>query len=70
MVWHYSIYSNLVKCFICFAAGENNLPHNYIRALEDWCLCQAISSLEETGKLSEAEALCSKVWWHHTGRLW
>ncbi|KAM6036199.1 superkiller complex protein 3 isoform 2-T4 [Theristicus caerulescens] len=40
--------------------GENNLPHNYVRTLEDWCLCQAITSLEETGKLSEAEALCTK----------
>ncbi|XP_066196026.1 superkiller complex protein 3 [Sylvia atricapilla] len=40
--------------------GESNLPHNYVRALEDWCLCQAITSLEETGKLSEAEALCNK----------
>ncbi|KFO10173.1 Tetratricopeptide repeat protein 37 [Balearica regulorum gibbericeps] len=40
--------------------GENNLPHNYIQTVEDWCLCQAITSLEETGKLSEAEALCTK----------
>ncbi|XP_053858484.1 SKI3 subunit of superkiller complex protein isoform X3 [Vidua macroura] len=40
--------------------GESNLPHNYVRTLEDWCLCQAITSLEETGKLSEAEALCNK----------
>ncbi|NXG82688.1 TTC37 protein, partial [Stercorarius parasiticus] len=40
--------------------GKNNFPHNYIRNLEDWCLCQAITSLEETGKLSEAEALCTK----------
>lgn len=45
-----------------FAAGENNLPHNYIQTVEDWCLCQAITSLEETGKLSEAEALCTKVY--------
>ncbi|NWU50846.1 TTC37 protein, partial [Dromas ardeola] len=40
--------------------GENKLPRNYICNLEDWCLCQAITSLEETGKLSEAEALCTK----------
>ncbi|KFU86741.1 Tetratricopeptide repeat protein 37, partial [Chaetura pelagica] len=40
--------------------GENNLPRNYIQTLEDWCLCQAVTSLEETGKLSEAEALCTK----------
>ncbi|XP_039575264.1 tetratricopeptide repeat protein 37 isoform X2 [Passer montanus] len=41
--------------------GESNLPHNYVRTLEDWCLCQAITSLGETGKLSEAEALCNKA---------
>ncbi|XP_030326791.1 tetratricopeptide repeat protein 37 isoform X1 [Strigops habroptila] len=40
--------------------GENNLPCHYVQTLEDWCLCQAITSLEETGKLSEAEALCTK----------
>ncbi|XP_041278143.1 tetratricopeptide repeat protein 37 isoform X4 [Onychostruthus taczanowskii] len=40
--------------------GESNLPQNYVRTLEDWCLCQAITSLGETGKLSEAEALCNK----------
>ncbi|XP_030323083.1 tetratricopeptide repeat protein 37 [Calypte anna] len=40
--------------------GENNLPRSYIQTLEEWCLCQAITSLEETGKLSEAEALCTK----------
>ncbi|NXY84906.1 TTC37 protein, partial [Alcedo cyanopectus] len=43
-----------------FAAGDSNLPGNYIQTLEDWCLCQAITSLEEAGKLSEAEALCKK----------
>uniref|UniRef100_A0A8C0AMS3 Tetratricopeptide repeat domain 37 n=1 Tax=Buteo japonicus TaxID=224669 RepID=A0A8C0AMS3_9AVES len=42
------------------SAKKNNLPHNYIQTVEDWCLCQAITSLEETGKLSEAEALCTK----------
>ncbi|XP_072215767.1 superkiller complex protein 3 [Excalfactoria chinensis] len=40
--------------------GENNLPHNYIQSLEDWSLCQAITSLEESGRISEAEALCTK----------
>ncbi|XP_010139963.1 PREDICTED: tetratricopeptide repeat protein 37-like, partial [Buceros rhinoceros silvestris] len=40
--------------------GESNLPRDYIQTLEDWCLCQTITSLEETGKLSEAEALCNK----------
>uniref|UniRef100_A0A672TME5 SKI3 subunit of superkiller complex n=1 Tax=Strigops habroptila TaxID=2489341 RepID=A0A672TME5_STRHB len=41
-------------------AKKNNLPCHYVQTLEDWCLCQAITSLEETGKLSEAEALCTK----------
>lgn len=40
--------------------GENNLPHNYIQTLENWSLCQAITSLEESGRISEAEALCTK----------
>ncbi|NXD10853.1 TTC37 protein, partial [Nothocercus nigrocapillus] len=40
--------------------GENNLPANYMKTLEDWSLCQAITSLEETGRISEAEALCTK----------
>ncbi|OXB75710.1 UNVERIFIED_CONTAM: hypothetical protein H355_016227 [Colinus virginianus] len=40
--------------------GENNLPHNYIQTLKDWSLCQAITSLEESGRISEAEALCTK----------
>ncbi|KAM9367468.1 superkiller complex protein 3 [Phaethornis superciliosus] len=40
--------------------GEKSLPHNYIQTLEEWCLCQAITSLEESGKLSEAEGLCTK----------
>uniref|UniRef100_A0A8C3UC71 Tetratricopeptide repeat domain 37 n=1 Tax=Catharus ustulatus TaxID=91951 RepID=A0A8C3UC71_CATUS len=48
------------KSKLCKFWFELNLPHNYVRTLEDWCLCQAISGLEETGKLSEAEALCNK----------
>ncbi|KFP87318.1 Tetratricopeptide repeat protein 37, partial [Apaloderma vittatum] len=39
---------------------ENNFPRSYIQTLEDWCLCQAITSLEEAGKFAEAEALCTK----------
>ncbi|XP_071437834.1 superkiller complex protein 3 [Pithys albifrons albifrons] len=41
--------------------GKSNLPQNYVHILEDWCLRQAITSLEETDKLSEAEALCNKA---------
>uniref|UniRef100_A0A8C3RNX7 Tetratricopeptide repeat domain 37 n=1 Tax=Chelydra serpentina TaxID=8475 RepID=A0A8C3RNX7_CHESE len=33
----------------------------YIQALEDWSLCQAITGLKETGRITEAEALCTKV---------
>ncbi|XP_065601657.1 superkiller complex protein 3 [Cyrtonyx montezumae] len=40
--------------------GKDNLPHNYIQTLKDWSLCQAITSLEESGRISEAEALCTK----------
>ncbi|NWI14464.1 TTC37 protein, partial [Crypturellus soui] len=40
--------------------GENNFSANYIKTLENWSLCQAITSLEETGRISEAEALCNK----------
>uniref|UniRef100_A0A7M4E6S7 SKI3 subunit of superkiller complex n=1 Tax=Crocodylus porosus TaxID=8502 RepID=A0A7M4E6S7_CROPO len=39
----------------------NNFPANYIQALEDWSLCQAITGLKEMGRLTEAEALCTKV---------
>uniref|UniRef100_A0A8B9QGI1 Tetratricopeptide repeat domain 37 n=1 Tax=Apteryx owenii TaxID=8824 RepID=A0A8B9QGI1_APTOW len=42
------------------SAKKNSLPANYTQALEDWSLCQAITSLEETGRISEAEALCTK----------
>uniref|UniRef100_A0A669QMT7 Tetratricopeptide repeat domain 37 n=1 Tax=Phasianus colchicus TaxID=9054 RepID=A0A669QMT7_PHACC len=42
------------------SAKKNNLPRNYIQTLEDWSLCQAITSLEESGRISEAEALCTK----------
>ncbi|XP_040198266.1 tetratricopeptide repeat protein 37 isoform X2 [Rana temporaria] len=36
------------------------LPTNYAKSLETWSLCQAISSLKDQDKLSEAEALCTK----------
>ncbi|XP_027564577.1 tetratricopeptide repeat protein 37 isoform X2 [Neopelma chrysocephalum] len=52
---------NIQRAIHICPAGESNLPHNYVCILEDWCLCQAITSLEETGKLSEAEALCNKA---------
>uniref|UniRef100_A0A7M4E7J6 SKI3 subunit of superkiller complex n=1 Tax=Crocodylus porosus TaxID=8502 RepID=A0A7M4E7J6_CROPO len=42
------------------SAKRNNFPANYIQALEDWSLCQAITGLKEMGRLTEAEALCTK----------
>ncbi|XP_068103803.1 superkiller complex protein 3 [Hyperolius riggenbachi] len=36
------------------------LPPNYVQSLETWSLCQAITSLKDEDKLSEAEALCTK----------
>uniref|UniRef100_A0A8C3RLK3 Tetratricopeptide repeat domain 37 n=1 Tax=Chelydra serpentina TaxID=8475 RepID=A0A8C3RLK3_CHESE len=40
---------------------EKDLSAEYIQALEDWSLCQAITGLKETGRITEAEALCTKV---------
>ncbi|KAJ7335765.1 hypothetical protein JRQ81_013706 [Phrynocephalus forsythii] len=39
---------------------EKNLPASYSQALEKWSLFQAITALNETGRTSEAEALCTK----------
>ncbi|XP_042711758.2 superkiller complex protein 3 isoform X1 [Chrysemys picta bellii] len=39
---------------------EKDLSAEYIQALEDWSLCQAITGLKETGRITEAEALCTK----------
>uniref|UniRef100_A0A452HAC5 Uncharacterized protein n=1 Tax=Gopherus agassizii TaxID=38772 RepID=A0A452HAC5_9SAUR len=40
---------------------EKDLSAEYIQALEVWSLCQAITGLKETGRITEAEALCTKV---------
>ncbi|KFV71087.1 Tetratricopeptide repeat protein 37, partial [Dryobates pubescens] len=40
--------------------AASNLPQNYIQTLEEWCLCQAVASMQQTGDLSAAEALCTK----------
>uniref|UniRef100_A0A8C8SA33 Tetratricopeptide repeat domain 37 n=1 Tax=Pelusios castaneus TaxID=367368 RepID=A0A8C8SA33_9SAUR len=39
---------------------EKDLSAKYIQALEDWTLCQAITGLKDTGRITEAEALCTK----------
>ncbi|XP_075037195.1 superkiller complex protein 3 [Mixophyes fleayi] len=36
------------------------LPDSYVLSLETWSLCQAIYSLNDQNRLSEAEALCTK----------
>lgn len=38
----------------------SKLPASYAQSLESWSLYQAISSLKDQDKLSEAEALCTK----------
>uniref|UniRef100_A0A8C5M4M7 SKI3 subunit of superkiller complex n=2 Tax=Leptobrachium leishanense TaxID=445787 RepID=A0A8C5M4M7_9ANUR len=38
-----------------------NAPVSYVQALENWSLCQAISTLNDHGRISEAEALCTKA---------
>ncbi|KAM4808860.1 superkiller complex protein 3 [Rhinophrynus dorsalis] len=37
-----------------------NVPVSYIRALESWSSCQAISALKNQDRISEAETLCTK----------
>ncbi|XP_068941225.1 superkiller complex protein 3 isoform X1 [Petaurus breviceps papuanus] len=39
---------------------EKDLPENYGQTIEKWSLCQALTSLIEKGKISEAETLCTK----------
>lgn len=46
----------------CFLAKEKDLPASHSQALEEWSLVQAITGLNETGRISDAEALCTKVW--------
>ncbi|KAM5192461.1 superkiller complex protein 3 [Mantella aurantiaca] len=36
------------------------IPASYAQSLEAWSLCQAISSLKDQEKISEAESLCTK----------
>ncbi|XP_053557471.1 SKI3 subunit of superkiller complex protein isoform X2 [Bombina bombina] len=37
-----------------------NIPVSFAQALESWSLCQSISSLNDQGRIAEAEAVCSK----------
>ncbi|KAG8598337.1 hypothetical protein GDO81_002570 [Engystomops pustulosus] len=54
-------------CGVAFVASvkskierSSNLPASYGQSLESWSLYQAIYSLKDQNKLSEAEALCTK----------
>uniref|UniRef100_A0A670Y4Y0 SKI3 subunit of superkiller complex n=1 Tax=Pseudonaja textilis TaxID=8673 RepID=A0A670Y4Y0_PSETE len=46
--------------FICFVAKDKELPASRAQEIEEWSLFQAITGLNETGRTSEAEALCEK----------
>lgn len=46
---------------VSFPAKEKKVPPSHAQALEEWSLFQAITCLNETGRTSEAEDLCSKV---------
>ncbi|KAE8635771.1 hypothetical protein XENTR_v10002730 [Xenopus tropicalis] len=40
--------------------GMKAVPTSYTQALESWSLCQAICALKDQGRISVAEALCTK----------
>ncbi|XP_058132310.1 superkiller complex protein 3 isoform X2 [Dasypus novemcinctus] len=39
---------------------DKEFPENYNKSLEKWSLSQAVTGLIDTGRISEAEALCTK----------
>ncbi|XP_076995240.1 superkiller complex protein 3 isoform X2 [Tamandua tetradactyla] len=42
------------------SSKDKEFPENYNKSLERWSLSQAVTGLIDTGRLSEAEALCTK----------
>ncbi|XP_042305350.1 tetratricopeptide repeat protein 37 isoform X3 [Sceloporus undulatus] len=55
--------TNLEKMIVTTISAktkEKDLPVSHVQALEEWSLFQAITGLNETGRTSEAEALCTK----------
>lgn len=44
-----------------FIVKDKEFLENYKQSLEKWSLSQAVTSLIDTGRVSEAEALCTKV---------
>ncbi|XP_077203715.1 superkiller complex protein 3 isoform X2 [Paroedura picta] len=55
--------TNLEKMLVATISAktkEKNFPASHAQSLEEWSLFQAITGLNETGRTSEAEALCTK----------
>nr|XP_056704629.1 SKI3 subunit of superkiller complex protein [Euleptes europaea] len=55
--------TNLEKMFVATISAKTkgkNFPASHARSLEEWSLFQAITGLNESGRTSEAEALCTK----------
>lgn len=60
----------LIKCYklqrkvtwtFLFTVKDKEFLENYNQSLEKWSLSQAVTGLIDTGRISEAEALCTKV---------
>lgn len=44
-----------------FIVRDKEFLENYNQSLEKWSLSQAVTGLIDTGRLAEAEGLCTKV---------
>ncbi|XP_005356608.1 tetratricopeptide repeat protein 37 isoform X2 [Microtus ochrogaster] len=45
---------------VSIALKDKDILQNYNQSLEKWCLSQAVTGLIDTGRISEAESLCTK----------
>lgn len=53
--------------FLLFTVKDKDILQNYNQSLEKWCLSQAVTGLIDTGRIAEAESLCTKVLlWNYT----
>ncbi|XP_048359260.1 tetratricopeptide repeat protein 37 [Sphaerodactylus townsendi] len=55
--------TNLEKMFVATISAkikEKSFPASHAQSLEEWSLFQAITGLNDSGRTSEAEALCTK----------
>uniref|UniRef100_A0A8D0BF23 SKI3 subunit of superkiller complex n=1 Tax=Salvator merianae TaxID=96440 RepID=A0A8D0BF23_SALMN len=50
----------MIVAAISAKTKEKDLPASHTRVLEEWSIFQAITGLNEAGRTSEAEALCTK----------